>query len=36
MEKISLFEDALPAALFERLVHAVGAVGMERIEGMGT
>ena len=36
MEKISLFENALPAALFERLVHAVEAVGMERIEGMGT
>src|SRR6267143_4023259 len=36
MEKINLFEDALPAGLFECLVRAVEAVGMERMEGMGT
>jgi hypothetical protein len=36
MEKINLFEDALPAGLFDCLVRAVEAVGMERMEGMGT
>ena len=35
MEKINLFEDALPAGLFDCLVRAVEAVGMERMEGMG-
>lgn len=36
MDKINLFEDALPAALFRRLGRAVRAVGTERIENMGT
>jgi hypothetical protein len=33
MNKIELFSDALPLALFRRLVRAVKAVGMERVEG---
>lgn len=36
MDKINLFEEALPAALFRRLGRAVRAVGTERIEDMGT
>ena len=36
MEKISLFEDALPEPLFRRLVYAVEAVGTERMENMGS
>lgn len=36
MEKVNLFEDALPAGLFDCLVRAIEAVGMERMEGMGT
>jgi hypothetical protein len=36
MEKISLFEDALSAGLFDRLLRAIEGVGMERMEGMGT
>lgn len=36
MEKINLFEDVLPAELFDRLVRTIEAVGMERMEGMGT
>lgn len=36
MDKINLFEDALPAALFRRLGRAVRAVGTERMEDMGT
>jgi hypothetical protein len=36
MRKISLFEDALPLPLFRRLAHAVGDVGTELLEGMGT
>jgi hypothetical protein len=34
--KINLFEDALPAPLFRRLVRVVEAVGTERMEDMGT
>jgi hypothetical protein len=36
MDKINLFEDALPASLFQRLVHAVETVGMEGMEDMGS
>ncbi len=36
MDKINLFEDALPAALFRQLGRAVRAVGTERMEDMGT
>lgn len=36
MDKINLFEGALPAALFRRLGRAVRAVGTERMEDMGT
>jgi hypothetical protein len=36
MDKINLFEDALPPALFRRLGRAVRAVGTERMEDMGT
>jgi hypothetical protein len=36
MEKINLFEDALPTELFQRLQQAVRAVGMERMENMGS
>lgn len=36
MDKINLFEDALPAALFRRLGRAVRAVGTERMEDMAT
>jgi hypothetical protein len=36
MDKINLFENALPASLFHRLVRAVEAVGMERMEDMGS
>src|SRR6267142_6118920 len=36
MDKINLFEDALPRPLFGRLVQAVRAVGTERMEGMGS
>ena len=36
MDKINLFEEALPAALFRRLGRAVRAVGTERMEDMGT
>jgi hypothetical protein len=36
MDKINLFEDALPPALFRRLGRAVRAVGTERMENMGT
>src|SRR5438105_239014 len=36
MEKINLFEDALPPALFRRLGRAVRAIGTERMENMGT
>jgi hypothetical protein len=36
MNKISLFTDALPTPLFNRLVRAVQAVGTERIEDMGS
>ena len=36
MEKINLFQDALPTALFERLVRAIETVGVERMEGMGS
>src|SRR5207248_3689997 len=35
MEKINLFEDALPPALFRRLGRAVRAIGTERMENMG-
>jgi hypothetical protein len=34
VQKISLFEDALPNELFQRLVRAVHAVGTERMEDM--
>lgn len=36
MDKVNLFEDALPVALFRRLGRAVRAVGTERMEDMGT
>jgi len=36
MNKINLFADALPKALFRRLAHAVEAVGTERMEDMGS
>src|SRR5437762_4343849 len=36
MDKINLFEDALPGALFRRLGRALRAVGTERIEDMGS
>lgn len=36
MDKINLFEDALPGALFRRLGRAVRSVGAERMEDMGT
>src|SRR3977135_1392897 len=36
MDKLNLFEEALPRALFGRLVRAVQAVGTERIEDMGS
>lgn len=36
MAKIKVFQNALPTALLERLLHAVEGVGMERMEGMGT
>jgi len=36
MHKINLFEDALPAGVFRRLVRAVQAVGTERMEDMGS
>jgi hypothetical protein len=36
MDKINLFEDALPAPLFRRLGRAVRAVGTERMEDMGS
>ena len=36
MSKISLFEDALPWRLFDRLVRAAQAVGAERMEEMGS
>jgi hypothetical protein len=36
MEKINLFEDALPTPLFRRLRRAVYAVGSERMEDMGS
>jgi hypothetical protein len=36
MRKIHLFEDALPKPFFRRLVAAVQAVGMERMEDMGS
>ena len=36
MDKISLFEDALPPALFRRLGRAMRAVGTERMEDMGS
>ena len=36
MQKISLFEDALPGPLFDRLVRAVREVGTERMEDMGS
>lgn len=36
MQKVSLFEDALPLPLFRRLVCAVEAVGTDRMEHMGS
>src|SRR5690349_6891027 len=36
MEKINLVEDALPNPLFRRLGRALGAVGTERMEDMGS
>ena len=36
MDKLNLFEEALPRALFGRLVRAVQAVGTERMEDMGS
>jgi hypothetical protein len=36
MDKINLFEDALPASLFNRLARAIEAVGVERMEDMGS
>jgi hypothetical protein len=36
MGKINLFEDVLPAPLFQRLVRAVQNVGAERMENMGS
>jgi len=36
MDKLNLFEEALPRALFDRLVRAVQAVGTERMEEMGS
>jgi hypothetical protein len=36
MGQINLFRDALPKPLFRRLVHAVNAVGTERMEDMGS
>ena len=36
MDKLNLFEGALPRALFGRLVRAVQAVGTERMEDMGS
>lgn len=36
MEKINLFEDALPTTLFRRLGRAVRAVGTERMKDMGS
>lgn len=36
MDKINLFEDALPGELFRRLRRAVKSVGAERMEDMGT
>jgi len=36
MNTISLFADALPRPFFRRLVHAVQAVGRERMEGKGS
>ena len=36
MDRINLIKDALPNPLFRRLVHAVQAVGTERMENMGS
>lgn len=36
MDKINLFENALPAPLFRRLARSVRAVGTERMEDMGS
>jgi len=36
MEKINLFKNALPSLLFRQLVHAVHAVGTERMKNMGS